>query len=140
MSNIDLTKLGTCAIISTDSLSDEEKRELEEMGYDIIEDQEDVWVYENDLNELSFYPDIITYDFDEPMLNEELRYYLPKTECWLVVANGCRWNGDDGYLITSNPLDTVLRDYDSCAYYVDGLGTNCLTVRECSHDVPNSST
>ena len=146
MKKVDLTKLGSSTeirILDEDILDYLRDIGADVDGYDV---GDTLWVDDIDLEEIPYefstsFETTGHYDYDEYLFEDLLMDYLPETDAntWLVVAKGCRWNGANGYMITDNPVKTILRDYDTTAYVEDSTD-DVLTITEHSHDVPMGST
>lgn len=94
------------------------------------------------IDDLNINSEAIRYesaDFDKISLEDILESYIGKHPYYLVFASGCRWNGASGYKITSNIIDTVLRDYEISLYYISHIEDRALICKESSHDVPMGS-
>ena len=134
---INLTALGHYTIYDIDDLSETEISDLEEMGYDLDDWNDAIWVHDEDIDDISIYAYPKDWEYDEYEAEEELSNYLPKAESghYLVLASGVRWNGANGYAIVDNVLDTIYRDYENTVY-LEEVKNGMAICAEYSHDVP----
>lgn len=109
-----------------------------------INTEDDTKIYMSKTNIEKFdIPDIaIDYDsldFDEDELEYILEEYLGSHNFYLVFGNNIRWNGESGYTIVDNIIDTVKRNYDCSINIIENPNKDVIICMESSHDCSTGS-
>lgn len=123
-----------------DCTEEVQERLLEEYG--CIEYNSIMWMSGDEINEFEINTDAVDWSFGQSI---DMEYFyddlIRESDHYLCFACGVTWNGYDGYKLSGNFIDSILRDYDSNQIIRKiSKGKKAIVFTEYSHDVPMGST